>query len=157
MKTRVNRALALAFALTLGGTAAALASGPYRGRTYEGGAPTSGVRYEHRHIVRLHAGGNIILRVAGNGRTVTVGFSSSSPILYCNISKSLRVQSTRPASLSGSGSFKASVSQKFLPGPGLAPITQVLYGRFSGGYVYGTIITEAGECSGSTSFAARAR
>jgi hypothetical protein len=156
MRNRARTALGITLALTLAAGTAALA-GPLRGKTYEGGVPATGVRSEGHHVVRVHAGGNIVLRVAGNGRSVTVRFSSSSPVLYCNTTKLLLVQSTRSAPISGSGSFRAAISERFSVGPGLAPITQVVSGRFSGGFVSGTIQTNAAECSGSTSFSARAR
>jgi hypothetical protein len=155
--TRANRALAVTFALTVAGTTAALAAGPLRGRTYEGSAPSTGVRAANHRLVRLHAGGNIILRVAGNGGSVTVRFSSSSPVLFCNTTKTLHVQSTRAARISSSGTFSASISERFAAGPGLPPIVQVVSGRFSGGTVSGRIQTNAAECSGVSSFSARAR
>jgi hypothetical protein len=157
MRTRTCRTLAATLALTLAISAAALASGPLKGKTYEGGVPSTGTRSERHRLVNLHAGGNIILRVAGNGKSVTVRFSSSSPVLYCNTTKTLKVQSTKAARIYGSGTFKASISERFVAGPGLPPIVQVVSGRFSGHTVKGTIHTEAAECSGVTSFSATAR
>lgn len=143
--------------LTLALSASALAAGALKGKTYTGSAPTTGSSSRGHHRLTLRAGGNIILQVAGNGKSVTVRFSSSSPVLYCNTTKTLQVQKTKPAPISGSGTFRASISQRFQTGPGPAPITQVVSGRFSGSKVSGTISTQAAECSGSASFSARAR
>jgi hypothetical protein len=144
-------------ALTLALTATALAAGPLKGRTYEGGVPTSGISSEGHHRLTLHAGGTISLRVSGNGSTVTVHFSSASPVLYCNTQKKLQVQKPKPARISSSGSFKASIEERFTAGPGAPSIVQVVSGRFSGGSVSGTIDTNAGECGGVSTFSARAR
>ncbi|HTU77545.1 MAG TPA: hypothetical protein VMF09_02165 [Solirubrobacteraceae bacterium] len=157
MRTKAYRALAVAFALTVVGASAAFAAGPQRGKTYEGSVPSTGTRSEGHHVVKLHAGGSIILRVAGNGKSVTVSFSSSSPVLYCNTTKSLKVQTTKPARISGSGAFSASIDERFAAGPGLPAIVQAVSGRFSGSTVSGTIQTNAAECSGRTSFSARVR
>lgn len=151
-----HRTLAIALPLTFVLAASALAAGPLKGKTYTGSAPTSGIATNHHHRVRVYAGGSIILQVAGNGKTVTVRFSSSSPVLYCNTGKTLQVQKTTPARISGSGTFSASISQRFSAGPGPAPITQVVSGRFSGSSVSGTINTQAAQCSGTASFSAKA-
>jgi hypothetical protein len=156
MTNRAHRTFAIMLALTLAGSAGALAAGPLNGRTYEGAAPSSGVNGEG-HRQRTHATGNIILRVAGNGRSVTVRFSSSSPILYCNTQQQLHRQSTKPASISSSDAFRATISERFAAGPGPPAIVQVVTGHFSGRTVSGTIHTQAGECGGVTSFSARAR
>jgi hypothetical protein len=156
MTNRAHRTFAITLALTLVGAAGALAAGPLNGKTYEGGAPSSGINSEG-HRLRTHARGNIVLRVAGSGRSVTVRFSSSSPILFCNTQQRLYSQSTKSASISGGGAFKARISQNFAPGPGLPAIVQVVTGTFSGHTVRGTIHTQAAECSGVTSFSATAR
>ena len=155
MTKRAHFTLGVTLALTLTASAAALA-GPMNGRTYKGSAPASGIENEGHHRIPLHAGGTISLYVSSNGRTVTVHFSSSSPVLYCRTQQQLHVQSTRPAQISGSGSFRATVVQRFKAGPGSPAITQVLSGHFSGGYVYGTITTNQPECGGVASFSARA-
>lgn len=157
MNTRANRALAVTFGLMVVGTTAAFAAGPLKGKTYEGSAPSAGIRTEHHRIVNLHAGGNIVLRVASNGKSVTVRFSSSSPVLYCNTTKKLQVQTTKSARISSSGSFTASIDERFASGPGPPAIVQVVSGRFSGGSVSGSIQTNAAECSGRASFSAKAR
>ena len=147
-----------AIALGALGATTALAAGPLHGKSYEGGAPSSGITSEGHHRVTLHAGGKITLRVSGNGRTVTVHFSSSTPVLYCRTTQKLQVQSTRGASISGSGSFKAIVNERFKAGPGAPAIVQTISGRFSGGSVSGSISTAAGAfCSGTSHFSARAR
>lgn len=157
MRNRAHKTLAIALGVILAGTAAALAAGPLKGATYEGGVPSSGIANYHHLRMRLRSGGNIVLRVAGNGRSVTVRFSSSSPLMYCNSRESLRVQSTGPARISSSGTFRASIGQRFIPGPGAPAIVQTVTGHFSGRSVSGTIYTSAGECGGAASFSATAR
>lgn len=154
MRTQAYRTLLVTLALTAAASASALAAGAIKGRTYEGGAPSTGVSGGHR--VRTHASGNIILRVAGNGRSVTVRFSGA-PVLYCTTQQQLHVQTTRPATISRSGTFTASVGQRFAAGPGPPAIVQVVSGRFSGGSVRGSISTHAAECGGVASFSASAR
>jgi hypothetical protein len=149
-------AAASAIAIALVGSAATLAAGAARGKTYEGGVPTTGIDLEG-HRVRTHAIGKIVLRVAASGRSVTVRFSSSAPVLYCVTPQRLHVQSTKPARISSSGNFTATVAQRFAAGPGAPAIVQVVKGRFSGGTVRGTIHTQAGECGGSGAFSATAR
>lgn len=155
MRKRTHRATAVAVALTLGPAAAALA-GAMSGRTYEGSVPSSGVNGEG-HRVRTHATGRIVLRVASSGSSVSVRFSSSAPVLYCNTQQRIHVQSGRSASISSNGSFKATVNERFAAGPGAAAVVQVVTGRFSGGSVHGAISTQAGECGGRAGFSANAR
>jgi hypothetical protein len=157
MKDMPRRTLAMTLSFTLAISASALAKGALRGKTYVGRAPTSGIDGRRHHRLQLHAGGNITLRVARNGRSVTVRFSSAHPILYCNTTKMLKVQTTKPAPISRSGAFHVSISERFAAGPGPPAIVQVVSGRFSGGRVHGTIDTRAAECSGSATFSARAR
>ncbi len=156
MTHRGYRALAVTLALTLAGSAGAFAAGPLKGRTYEGGAPSSGVNSEH-HRQPTHATGNIVLRVSARGTSVTVRFSSSSPILYCRTQQQLHKQSTKPVSISSGGTFKAAVAERFAAGPGPPSIVQVVTGQFSGRTVRGTIQTHAAECGGVASFSAIAR
>jgi hypothetical protein len=153
---RARRTLAITLTLTLAGTAGALAAGPLNGKTYEGSTPSYGIN-EYHERVPVRAGGNIILRVARNGRSVSVRFSSSHPVLYCNTLKALHVQSTKSASISGGGTFRASINERFAAGPGAPAIVQVVTGRFSGRHVSGTIYTNASPCSGSTAYSATAR
>jgi hypothetical protein len=156
MTLRAHRTATLALALTLTATASALAAGALNGKTYEGGAPSSGV--SEGHHVRTYAAGNIILRVSGNGKSVSVRFSSSSPVIYCRPQGPIRVQTSHPASISANGTFKASVGERFSPGPGPPAIVQVVSGQFSGRGVRGTIRTQTGEfCSGVSHFSASAR
>jgi hypothetical protein len=154
MRATAPRTLAIAAALSLAASATAYA-GAVGGKTYTGSVPTTGIRKESGHRVALNAGGSIQLKVARNGRTVTVHFSSAYPVLYCFGTKTLKVQTTKPARISSSGSFTASIAERFQPGPGLPGIVQVVTGRFSGGSASGTIKTQAAQCSGSTSFSAR--
>jgi hypothetical protein len=155
MSPRAQSILIVTIALALAGAATALA-GPLKGKTYKGAIPSSGKSSRRHLVIPLHAGGNIVLRVSRSGGSVTVSFSSAHPVLYCNTPKLLQVQTTKAAKISSSGSFKASISQRFNPGPGLAPIMQVVSGRFSGGSVSGTIQTVQSECGGVTHFSAKA-
>ena len=152
-RTGRRPAAAIALALMLAGSTAALAA-PLNGKTYQGAVPSRGLRTEGHHIVKLHAGGNIVLRVAGNGKSVSVRFTSTAAVLYCNTTKRLQVQTTKSAKITASGSFKATISQRFVAGPGLAPIVQVITGHFSGHTANGKIITQAAQCSGVTGFSA---
>ena len=156
MTNRAHRTFAVTLAFTLAGSAGALAAGPSKGKTYEGGIPSSGVDSEH-HRQHTHAGGNIVLRVAARGTSVTVRFSSSYPILYCAPQQPLRKQSTKPASISSAARSTAAIAQRFKVGPGPPGIVQVVTGQFSGRTVRGTIRTHAAECSGVTNFSATAR
>lgn len=156
MTFKAHRTAALALALTLAVSASALAGGALNGKTYEGGAPSSGV--SEGHHLRTYAGGNIVLRVAGNGHSVRVRFSSSSPVLYCRPQGPIRVQSSHSASISSNGTFKAAVGERFAPGPGPPSILQIVSGQFSGRTVRGTIRTQTGEfCGGVSHFSASAR
>jgi hypothetical protein len=156
MTNRTRLTTAITLGLVLATAAAALAAGPSKGKTYEGGAPSWGVDSEG-HRLRTHASGNVVLRVASSGRSVTVRFSSSVPVLYCNTEQSLHSQTTKPASISGDGKFTATIDERFRVGPGPSAIVQVVSGQFSGGTVHGTIHTHAGECGGVASFSATAR
>jgi hypothetical protein len=155
MTAHGRQALLALPAVLLAFAASALAK-PLAGKTYEGAAPSSGTATRGHHQVRLFAGGTIILKVTRNGRSVSVRFSSSTPVLYCRPEQTLHVQSTKPARISGSGSFKASISERFAAGPGPPAIVQVVSGTFSGRSVRGTITTRAAECSGATNFSASA-
>lgn len=154
MRKRAHRTVALTLALTAAASAGALAAGALKGRTYEGAAPSTGVSQGHH--LRTHATGDIVLRVAGTGRSVSVRFSGA-PVLYCTTQQQLHVQTTKPATISRSGTFKASIGERFAAGPGPPAIVQVVTGQFSGGSVRGSINTHAAECGGVTGFSANAR
>ena len=154
---RARLAAAGAGAALVLGAAVAAAAGPLHGASYVGAAPSSGVSSEGHHRLKLHAGGTIVLKVSRNGRSVTVGYTSASPIHYCRTSKALKVQRSHSTSISGSGSFRAAVSQRFQATPGPPPIVQIVSGRFNGRSVSGKIETRAAECSGVSYFSARAR
>src|SRR6267378_2104836 len=111
MTQTAHRTAAIALALALTGSAGALAAGPLSGRTYEGGAPSTGVSEGHRKPT--HATGNIILRVSRSGRSVSVRFASSSPVLYCVTQQRVHVQSSHVASIASNGTFKAAVGERF--------------------------------------------
>jgi len=140
--------------LVFTGGAVALAAGPLRGKTYTGGVPSTGVE-SHGHHVRTHASGDITLHVSSNGRSVSVHFTGA-PVFYCVTQQQIHVQTTKAASITRSGSFKASVGERFAAGPGPPAIVQVISGQFSGGSVRGSIRTQAAECSGVASFSASA-
>jgi len=148
--------LAAVAALTLAGAASALAAGPLKGKTYQGGAPLTGVTSEGHHHIRLYAGGYITLRVARSGKSVSVRFTSPWPVLYCHTQQKLHVQSTKAATISRAGSFTATIVERFAAGPGSNSITQVVTGRFSGHTVKGAIHTHAAECGGTSTYSARA-
>ena len=117
MLNKARKTLPVAVAFMLVGGAGALAAGPLNGRTYVGSTPSYGTSSEGHHRIRLHAGGNITVSVARNGRTATVRFTSPYPVLYCVTGKALHVQKTTAARISG-GTFKASISERFAAGPG---------------------------------------
>jgi len=153
MRMRARHTLAVALAITLAGSATALAGGPLRGRTYQGASPSSGTDVEGHHK-QLQPAGNIILRVSGNGRSVSIRFTGPYPILYCISEQQMHNQSTTPTTISGNGTFRATVHERYTPGAGESSIAQVITGRFSGRTVRGTIHTQAAECGGATSFSA---
>lgn len=150
-----RRSLAVALTLVLVLSTGALAAAVLKGKTYQGKTASSGVDSEG-HQQRFKTVGTISLHVASNGRSVTVSIPSTAPLLYCFTKEQIQVQSTKPAKVSASGSFRATVDQRFVAGPGEPAIVQVVTGRFSGRTVKGTIHTEAAECSGSTTFSATA-
>jgi len=156
MRKKTRRTTAFALSLMLAGAASAIAAGPLKGRTYEGGVPSTGITSEGHHQIRLHSAGNIVLHVASNGRSVSVRFTSPWPVLYCITQQALQRQTTKPASISH-GSFNATISQRFAAGPGPSAIVQVIAGHFSGHTVRGTIHTRARDCGGTSTFSARAR
>ena len=147
---------ALALALLVSASAFAGAIG---GKRYLGGIPETGTKFEGHHGTgKTHAyGGLLSLRVARNGSSVLVSFTSAWPVIYCYNTKQLRVQKSRPARISRSGSFTASIEERFNPGPGLPPIVQVVSGRFRGRAVTGKIETRAPPCSGATTYYATAQ
>lgn len=153
---RAHRTAGATVALALAGSGLALAAGPISGKTYEGGVPSSGI--SEGHHARTYGAGNIVLRVASNGRSVRAWFSSSAPVIYCRPQGQIRVQSSHPSSISSNGTFKTAVGERFAPGPGPPAILQVISGQFSGRSVSGTIRTQTGEyCGGVSHFWAGAR
>ena len=140
--------------LTLLLATAAFAAGPLAGKTYSTTTPSYG--YNEQHIrTHLHAG-PLTLKVSGNGKTVTVHFSSDRAVLYCLATETLHLQTTSPAAISSSGSFTARVDEGFHAGDKKPAIVQVIAGKFSGRTVYGTIRTEAEPCGGTATFTATA-
>jgi hypothetical protein len=155
---KTTRTLTIALALALVGSASAFA-GAIGGKRYVGGIPEKGTKTEGHHGPgSTHAyHGLVSLRVSRNGSSVQVSFTSSWPVLYCYTTKELQVQKSRSVRISRSGTFTASVEERFSPGPGLPPIVQVVSGRFHGRAVTGKIETHAPPCSGWTTFYATAQ
>jgi len=155
---KTTRTLTIALALALAASASAFA-GAIGGKRYVGGIPEKGTKTEgHRGPGSTHAyHGLVSLRVSRRGGTVQVSFTSPWPVLYCYSTKQLQVQKTRSVRISRSGSFTASVEERFSPGPGLPPIVQVVTGRFKGRVATGKIETRAAPCSGWTTFYATAQ
>src|SRR5947209_2174963 len=119
---KTTRMLTVVLALILVGASTAL-GGAIGGKKYVGGIPETGYKYEGHHRGKTHAyGGLVSLRVARNGRSVLVRFTSAWPVLYCYPEKLIQVQGGRTARISRSGSFTASVEERFKAGPGLPPI-----------------------------------
>jgi hypothetical protein len=151
------RTLALTLALTLAITVSALAAGPLKGKTYKGTTPKFGTSLEHhKTAVPSHT---ISLKVSSNGKKVSVHLSFGHPILFCQTKSEVHVEETTPAKISGNGSFKATIAERFQKSVGGAPVTQVVTGRFSGHNVTGTIRTEAENekfCEGTVAFSAHA-
>lgn len=156
MQKRTRRTLVIAIAVALVGAASALAA-PLKGASYVVSLPTSGTAvYKHLHMRTYGYLGKLTLTVSHNGRAVTAKFSSKTPFLFCREEQMLGEQTTKAAPISSSGSFTATVDQKFLAQSGEPAITQQIKGRFSGHRVSGTITTQAGECGGVSSFSANA-
>jgi hypothetical protein len=156
MQKRTRRTLVIAIAVALLGAASALA-GPLKGATYSVSLPTSGTAvYKHLHLRTYANTGKLTLTVSHNGHSVTARFSGDKPFLFCREEDTLAQQTTKQATISSSGSFTATVDQKFLVQSGEPAITQQIKGRFSGHRVSGTITTQAGECGGVSSFSASA-
>jgi hypothetical protein len=144
----------LTLAVALAVVTAAVAAGPLKGRTYRANTPTTGTDSEGhpQHIASV----GLSLRVSSDGRSVTVRFLSSTPILYCGNQLHVHSQVTKAVSISRSGSFRSRVGEKFGSGPGETAVSQIVSGRFNGHTVKGTIRTEPAECGGVTSFTATA-
>src|ERR1700741_3968618 len=148
--SKTTRTLTVALALGLVWASTAL-GGAIGGRTYLGGIPETGYKSEGHHTGRTDAhGGLISLRVARDGKSVLVRFTSRWPVLYCYPEQLIQVQSGSAARISRSGSFPAYGSEPFRPGPGLPPIVEVITGRFTRRIVEGKIETRAPPCSGWT-------
>jgi hypothetical protein len=160
MRKTTVRTLTISLGLTLALIVSASAlAGAIAGKRYLGGIPEKGTKTEgHRGPGKTHAyRGLLSLRVSRSGGTVSVSFTSPWPVLYCYTTKQLQVQKSRSARISRSGSFTASVEERFSPGPGLPPIIQVVSGRFNGRVATGKIETRAAPCSGWTAFYATAQ
>src|SRR6476660_4526911 len=107
MTNRPTRALVSVSVIALSCVTAAFAvAGPLKGKTYQGVGPSKGVDHEGHHV-KTHAAGGIVLRVSGNGRSVTVRFSSAAPVLYCVTQERIHVQTSKAARISSSGKFTA--------------------------------------------------
>jgi hypothetical protein len=155
MTNRWARTVVAVAIVALAGATAAFGAGAMKGKTYQGGVPSKGVDREGHHV-KTHAAGNIVLRVAGNGRSVTVRFSATAPVLYCVTQELIHVQTTKAASISSGGKFTARIDERFAAGPGAPSIVQVVTGQFNGSTVRGQIRTQAPPCSGVSNFSASA-
>jgi hypothetical protein len=154
----IRSTLAVTLVLTLTISVVALAAGPLKGKTYSGRTPASGVGSEGSFSfgVRLP----VVLKVSANGKSVTASFPGISEagthraVIYCNVGVALVHQVTKPATISKTGSFQATILDKLSEEPSV-PLKQLVTGRFNGHTVKGTVrtATSAG-CSGSTTYTA---
>ena len=142
MTKELRRALPLVPAIAIGTSAVALAAGPVRGGSYRG--------------TTAHGRDAISLKVSRNGRAVSV--SVPNPPGYSSGCGGPAVQKTRPASISGGGTFKGTINYEFALLR--KTVVKVFFsGRFSGRSVRGTVRSQyvySRACSGSTSFSAKA-
>ena len=143
MIKQARRLVVLALLVPAAAATVALASGPLKGATYTG--------------TIVHGKAAITLKVAKNGKSVTVNVLSAP--LYCQGGGAPERQLTKGAPISKSGSFKGAIAYEFAP---THKITARLYfsGKFSGRTVKGSARSEftlAHGCNGSTSFTAQAK
>jgi hypothetical protein len=151
MSKILGRCTGYALLALLATAAVALAAGPKKGATYTGAT----VRGKEP----------ITLKVSSSGRAVTA--SVVFPPLYCEGGGGGTRQITKPAAISKSGGFSATIAYEFIPAH---KVVTKLYvsGRFSGKTVKGSARSEFGllsaealrslkRCDGSTSFAARTK
>lgn len=142
-------------ALALAAAASALA-GPLAGKTYSGHTSGTGTNEKGRQLT-IHPGpAPITLAVARNGRSVKISLPTRYALFYCVTRERLDATPTATAKISSSGSFRATLGERFSPASGPPPITETVSGRFNGRSASGTIRTTAPPCSGSTSFTAKA-
>jgi hypothetical protein len=141
MTKQLRRALPLVPAIAIATSAVALAAGPLKGHTYRG--------------TTAHGRAAISLKVSGNGRSVSV--SIPNPPGYSFGCAGPATQRTRPASISGGGSFAGTINYEFALLR--KTVVKVFFsGRFSGHSVRGTVRSQyvfSRPCSGSTSFSAK--
>jgi hypothetical protein len=154
MLGRISRVLAIVACAALAIPAIGAASGALKGRTYTGTTSSEGKETEGNP--RTVASVGISLRVSHDGKSVTVRFLSSRPIIYCGSKLTIYSQVTKAVRISSSGTFRVRVGEKFSAGTGETALSQVVSGRFSGHSVKGTIRTEPPECGGTTAFSAHA-
>ena len=143
MSKPLRSVLALAIVASLAPAAVALAANAVKGATYAGAV--------------VHTKEPISLKVAKNGKTVTVSIAIAP--LYCEGGGVGTRQITKAAPISKSGSFKGSIAYEFQP---THKTTARLFfnGRFSGRTVKGTARSEfpvVPLCDGSTTFSASAK
>jgi len=154
-----KRTLLTALVLVLVLASSALGAAALAGKTYSANSPSWGIKTTRGVRYALPVG-LMTFKVSSSGKTVTVHFASNRALIYCGTKETVHSQVTSPAKISSSGSFKATVYEKFKVGKGpaasTASITQLIDGRFSGHTVRGTIHTEAPPCSGYTNFSATA-
>jgi hypothetical protein len=137
------RLLAPALVLASSLAAVALAAGPVKGASYSGAL--------------VHGKQQITLKVSKDGKSVTVRVAF--PPLYCEGGGAGTKQLTKPAPISKSGSFSATIVYEFTPTHS-RPSRLVIKGKFSGRKVSGSARSEflkASSCDGSTSFSAKSK
>ncbi len=157
MRRLTRRTVAVTFVLTLAMSVVALA-GPLKGKTYSGKTPASGVGSEGSYAFGARL--PVVLKVSANGKSVTASFpgipeaGTHRAVIYCNVGLALIRQITKPASISKTGSFQATILDKLSEEPSV-PLKQIVTGKFNGHTVKGTVhtVTSAG-CSGSTTYTA---
>jgi hypothetical protein len=151
MSKILGRCTGLALLALLATAAVALAAGPKKGATY------TGATVQNKEPITL--------KVSSSGRTVRASVVSAP--LYCEGGGGGERQITKPATISKSGRFSATIAYEFIP---THKVVTKLYisGRFSGKTVKGSARSEFGllnaaalrnlkQCDGSTSFTARTR
>jgi hypothetical protein len=150
MGRQLCRIIGFAVLAMLATAVVALAAGPKKGATYSG--------------MTVHGKEPIMLRVAKNGKSVTVNVPSAP--LYCQGGGPAERQITAPAPIAKDGSFTSTIAYEFVP---THKKTARVYvnGRFSGKSVKGTARSLFGSsletfkslhrCDGSTTFTAKTK
>jgi hypothetical protein len=139
MRSRVSIAIVLAVAIGAQLTALALAAQPFKGRVYAGQT--------------AHEKDFISATVSKNGKTVTLNIPALP--LYCQGGGGPTTQVTKPARLSSTGAFTATIAYQ---AEGKTAFKAQIRGTFvKKGLIKGTVRSEyaAKDCNGSTTFSAK--